>query len=221
MKNIIQKSLIALLASNSAFALEAKITDINSSDHRNISVEIATTGVATDSLQIMNDGVNDNLRVHSYINKFDGTYKFLLSHKCKEKKIYHEVVNFMVADGPTIKHLSKSFDVCKPKQPVLNNTFKTANPYANNAFIEKELTAPIPTEGRKYLGYLVNINGETEKSFDYVTVYTADNDLNEKLSGVLNHTYPTDSNKVKVRFESDSSVVKEGVTVEIVPNYMD
>ena len=220
MKNIIQKSLIALLASNSAFAVEAEITNINSSDHHNISVTIATTAVAADRLQINHSRKdNDNLQAFAFINKFDGTYEILLSHECKEKKIYHEEIEFSVADTSNLHYVRKSFDVCNLEQP--NNTFETAHPYANNAFIEKELTAPIPTEGRKYLGYLVNINGETEKSFDYVTVYTADNDLNEKLSGVLNHTYPTDSNKVKVRFESDSSVVKEGVTVEIVPNYMD
>ena len=217
MKNIIQKSLIALLASNSAFALEAKITDINSSDHRNISLTIATTGVATDSLQIMNDGVNDNLRVHSYINKFDGTYKLLLSHKCKEKKIYHESVHFLVSDGLATQNLHKSFDVCKPEQP--NNTFETAHPYSNNAFIEKELTSPLPMLGRKYSGYRVRITGETEKDFDSLTIYTSDNSVNKKFSGLIDHNHIISSNKIKVRFESDSSVVKEGVTVEIVPNY--
>ena len=83
--------------------------------------------------------------------------------------------------------------------------------YSNNSHVVKELSIENATNLQ------VNILGETERNYDFVEIYTTSGQLVRKLSGVISTTFQVPGNRIRVEFKSDSSIVKPGVTVSILP----
>ena len=87
--------------------------------------------------------------------------------------------------------------------PTRKTHFETAHPYANNTTMNETLT--IPGADRLTL----RLKGVTEKHYDYVYI----NDT--RYHGVLDETIKIEGDSVEVRFTSDPTVVKSGITIDI------
>ena len=142
----------------------------------------------------------------------DYTFDIIHTEKCTSemKGVFTAVVNG--------KKVQEPYTICKENL----THFETSHPYKNNEKQEKVLSVP--------KGYSMTIKGETEASYDFVTitdmsgkVLTADvwdpiSQKNEprklKFSGKLD-TYISHLpvGKIKVLFSSDGSTTKEGVQV--------
>jgi len=81
--------------------------------------------------------------------------------------------------------------------------FETAHPYANNTTMHETLTIPGAD------GLTLTLTGSTEKNYDFVYINGVAYD------GVLNKTIDIEGDSVEIRFTSDYSVVKSGVTIDI------
>jgi len=90
--------------------------------------------------------------------------------------------------------------------PIVEKTW-TTGAYANNENRSKTLTIP----GASSVS--VEIKGETEKNFDYITLFDANGKQVAKLNGKIDQTVEVAGSSVRVQLTSDSSVTKSGVTV--------
>ena len=108
-----------------------------------------------------------------------------------------------VAEGILV-HTHPSHEV----QPEGNTTYETGHPYSNNIDETQELSI----NGAEQL--TVTINGEVEQGYDKIFI-TDSSGTETQYTGVLNKTFTVSGDHITVRFTSDYSVVKEGVTVHI------
>jgi hypothetical protein len=81
-------------------------------------------------------------------------------------------------------------------------------PYTNRA----DITETLSIDGATALD--VTISGATERGYDYI--YITDNQGNtQRFSGDLSETFTVQGSSITIRFTSDGSVVRDGVTVQI------
>ena len=91
----------------------------------------------------------------------------------------------------------------EPDTPTRKTHFETAHPYANNTTMNETLTIPGADE------LTLRLTGVTEKNYDFVYINGT------RYHGVLDETIDIEGDSVEVRFTSDYSVVKSGVTIDI------
>jgi len=81
--------------------------------------------------------------------------------------------------------------------------FETAHPYTNN----ENQSGTLHIEGASCL--TVNITGETESNYDFITV------AGQRFDGDINEHFDIQASSVDYLFTSDSSITRNGVLVEI------
>ena len=91
------------------------------------------------------------------------------------------------------------------------DSFSTGN-YSNNAHLTERLSVNGATDTTMYE---VNIVGESEGSYDFLSIKDASGTVIRKVSGVTNTTFDITSKYIDVEFTSDSSVTKSGLSVLI------
>ena len=81
--------------------------------------------------------------------------------------------------------------------------------YTNNTDQSEQLTIP----GAAALKIVVE--GETESNYDFLTLYDGNRQQIARLSGVMSNSYQINGDTLSLRFTSDYSVTKSGVTVRV------
>jgi flagellar hook assembly protein FlgD len=103
-------------------------------------------------------------------------------------------------------------------KPIVNNRLRRANRsgtawsvinYGNN----ENLTETLSIQGTCSLW--VALQGETERNYDFVTIYNENGQEVRQLSGPLDESFTVDGSSIRIRFTSDSSVTKDGFSVQI------
>ena len=85
----------------------------------------------------------------------------------------------------------------------------TTGAYANNMNVERTLTIT----GANKLS--VTIVGETEKYYDFITILNSSNHIEKRMSGKINKSFIVLGNSVTIKFKSDYSITKSGITITI------
>ena len=99
---------------------------------------------------------------------------------------------------------------CTVNSPsVSTGTTWSSGAYSNNSDISNTLSIPGASS------MIVNVTGELESNYDFLYVYDAYGQLIRQLTGIIDETFVVSGASVGIRFTSDSSVTKSGVTVVV------
>jgi len=92
--------------------------------------------------------------------------------------------------------------------------YETAHRYANNENVTKVLSIP----GASALK--VTIKGELEKSYDFVSIQgvTFEDNETRRFTGLIDESFTIPGDEVDMLFTSDSSITKNGFSVDVEPS---
>jgi hypothetical protein len=90
-----------------------------------------------------------------------------------------------------------------------SGTTWSSGAYSNNADISKTLSV----SGASSM--TVTVTGEIENNYDFLYVYGANGQLIREFTGSINETFAVSGSSIGIRFTSDASITKSGVTVVV------
>ena len=99
---------------------------------------------------------------------------------------------------------------CTVSPPTIGATW-SSGAYSNNADIAETLSVPEANS------LIVTITGETESNYDFLYIYDVNGLLVRQSSGLINETFVISGSSLGIRFISDDSITKSGVTVVAIP----
>ena len=119
----------------------------------------------------------------------------------------HIIVRF-TSDGSVVE----DGVVVEITEPASNAWVIRDSDYENNMNVTQKLAVDHPTGNCM----LVDIEGETENNYDFITITNNSGTEIAKLSGPLSEAIEVHEGEINVNFTSDGSVTKEGFTMYVV-----
>ncbi|WP_069471217.1 CHAP domain-containing protein [Candidatus Marithrix sp. Canyon 246] len=134
----------------------------------------------------------------------DGDYAVGMKQVLSENS--SELPQFIITN---IKQQTKQVEERSLRSSTRSATSFSTGRYENNQNINRTLSISGVS------GLEVEITGETERNYDWITIYDSNGQEVRRTSGPLNVSFTVNGSSIRVNFSSDGSVIRNGATVSI------